>query len=121
MKNSLLRSVLLVTAMSAVLGLSAPLFGEAGDALNQALDLVHKAWNPAGDPPPNDQRTDLLNKAYKLCANYPDHRLKGHRVAAMRDIKAALDEIQKGDPDKKATEFIHNADSELRTATSISD
>jgi hypothetical protein len=38
---------------------------------------------------------------------------------ALQDINLALAEIQKGDPDHKAVEYIHDADTELRTALSI--
>lgn len=89
--------------------------------LNKAFDLVHQAWNPAGDPPSNADRTDLLDQALKLAQDAPDHHLKGHRVQAILDIKAALDELAKGDPDHKAVEYIHDADSELHTALSIAD
>jgi hypothetical protein len=89
--------------------------------LNQAFDLVHQAWNPEGDPPSNDERTKLLTQALKLVKDTPDHRLKGHRVLAMRDINAALDLIKNGDPDNKAVEAIHDAAEELRTALSIAE
>ena len=120
MKITFIRRTLLVAATSTALGFALPVFGDDNtDMLNQAEDLVHKAWNPGGDAPSNDQRTDLLNQAMKLAQDAPDHHLKGHRVQAILDIKAALSELQKGDPDNKAKEYIHDADTELRTCVSI--
>jgi hypothetical protein len=42
-------------------------------------------------------------------------------VKAIVDIKAALAELKNGDPDNKAVDYIHDADSELRDAMSIAD
>jgi hypothetical protein len=109
--------------LCAILAFSAPVFGDgtdtAADMLSQALDLVHQAWNPGGDPPSNDQRTDLLTQALKLAKESPNHNVKGHRVQAILDIQAALALLNDGDPDNKAVEYIHDAASELRTALSI--
>jgi hypothetical protein len=65
MKISFILNASLVVVMSVALSFSAPLFG-ADEDLNKALDLVHQAWNPSGDAPSIDQRTDLLNQALKL-------------------------------------------------------
>ncbi len=109
--------------LPAVIGLAisfSPLVADDNtDMLNKALDLVHQAWNPAGDPPSDAQRTDLLNQALKLAKAAPDHHLRNHRVQAILDIKAALTEIQAGDADHKAADYMQDADSELRTAISI--
>ena len=123
MKTSFVLNTLGVAAISAFLIFSAPVFGDdpTGDMLNQAFDLIHQAWNPGGDPPSNDERTKLLTQAMKLVKDTPDHRLKGHRVQAMLDIRAALDLIKEGDPNNKAVESIHDAADELRTALSIAE
>jgi hypothetical protein len=121
MKTSFVLNAFGVAMLSAALSFSAPVFGEDTDMLNQALDLVHQAWNPGGDPPSDDQRTDLLNQALKLAHDAPEHHVKGHRVQAIRDIKAALSLIKNGDPDHKAVEYIRDADSELRDALSIAE
>ncbi|MCE0522778.1 MAG: hypothetical protein LV480_07695 [Methylacidiphilales bacterium] len=105
--------------MSAFLTFSTPAFGESDDMLKQAEDLVHQAWNPAGDPPSYAQRTDLLTQAMKLLQNVPQHYLKGLRVQAINDIKAALYEIKQGDPNNKATSYIRDADSRIRSALAI--
>ena len=118
MKNSFLRRAVLIALVS--LSVSLPLSADdKTDMLEKAFDLVHQAWNPAGDPPSNEQRTDLLNQALKLMQDAPDHHLRNHRVQAILDVKAALAEIQKGDPDQKAKNYIHDANDELRTALSI--
>jgi hypothetical protein len=121
MKTSFVLHAFWVAMLSAILSFSAPVFGQDTDMLNQALDLVHQAWNPGGDPPSNDQQIDLLNQALKLAQDAPQHNVKGHRVLAVRDIKAALDLLKNGDPDHKAVEYIHDAASELRDALSIAE
>ena len=119
MKTSFLVNALYVAIMSAFLSFSAPVFGQDTDMLNKAFDLVHQAWNPGGDPPSDDQRTDLLNQALKLAQDAPQHNVAGHRVKAILDIKAALAAIKDGDPDHKAGDYIRDAASELRTALSL--
>jgi hypothetical protein len=47
--------------------------------------------------------------------------VKGHRVAAMKDIESALDELKDNDPSGKAAELIHDAYSQLRDSASIAD
>jgi hypothetical protein len=124
MKTSLILRVFMLVILGGVLGLTAPAFGDAApvsaDLLNQAYDLVHQAWNPGGDPPSDAQRTELLTKALGLIKDAPDHHLKGTRVQASRDIKAALDMLKAGDPDHKAGDLIHTAAEELRDAISLS-
>ena len=114
-----IRCSLLLAVISLALSFSPIRADDNTDMLNKALDLVHQAWNPAGDPPSDAQRTDLLNQALKLAQAAPDHHLKKHRVQAILDIKAALTEIQGGDADHKAADYMQDADSELRTAISI--
>jgi len=123
MKTSFILKAFVIAILSGLLSLSAPVFGgnTSTDLLHQAFDLVHQAANPGGDPPPNDQRTDLLSQALKLLADVPDHHLRGHRVEAMRDINAALALIKNGDPDNKASDAIREALSELRTSLSIAE
>jgi hypothetical protein len=121
MKSLFIGKALGIAVMCSVLCFSAPLFG-AQPEINQALDLVHQAWGPSADTPPtNDQRTTLLKQALDLLKNCPDHHVKGHRVAAIKDIETALDLLKNGDPDGKAVESIHDADSQLRDAASIAD
>jgi hypothetical protein len=49
----------------------------------------------------------------------PDHRLKGHRVVAIQQIRAAIAEIENGDPSHKAPGYLHDAADELTTSLSI--
>jgi hypothetical protein len=119
MKTSLNFRVLAVAVVGAALSLGAPVYGMDDDMLNQALDLVHQAWNPGGDPPSDADRTNLLTKALTLTQNAPEHHVRGHRVQAILDIKAALAMIKDGDPDHKATEVIHDAADELRDSLRI--
>jgi hypothetical protein len=111
--------LVLIGVASLIFSFSALADDPTPDMLNQALDLVHQAWNPGGDAPSNAQRTDLLTRALKLAQQAPDRHLKMHRAQAIQDIDLALAEIQKGDPDQKATGYIRDADSELRSALSI--
>ena len=125
MKTSFILNAFWVVLICAVLNFSSPLFGDSGgdtkDMLYKAYDLVHQAWNPGGDPPSDAQRTDLLTQALKLAQTAPQHNLRGHRAKAIDEIKAALDLIKAGDPDHKASEHLHDAASELRTAVSMAD
>ncbi len=118
MKTSLIRR-LLIPLVSVVLSFTSPLFGEdTTDMLSKARDLVQKA-NPAGNPPSDAQRIESLTQALKLAQDAPNHHLKGHRVKMIQDIRAALTEIRKGDPDHKAHGYLCDADSELSAAVSL--
>jgi hypothetical protein len=119
MKTSIIFTALWVAIMSGLLTLSAPVYGEGADMLNQARDLVHQAWNPGGDAPSDAQRTDLLTQALELAKDSPQRHVARHRLTAILDIKAALLEIKRGDPDHKVTDYLRDADLELRTALSI--
>ncbi len=120
MKTSFISRVILAAIVGMGLFLAIPLFAQDDtDMLDKALDLVHQAWNPSGDAPSIGDRTDLLNQAMKLAQDAPQHHVRRHRVQAIWDIKAALTELDKGDPDNKAAGFIRDADSELRSALSI--
>lgn len=88
--------------------------------MKKALDLVHQVENPTGNPLSEAQRIDLLTQALTLAKEAPNHRLKGHRVQAIQNIKAALAAIQGGDADHKAIDYIHAADTELTAAVAIS-
>jgi hypothetical protein len=116
MKTSLLLRSFWIAVIGAFLSLSAPAFGDA--MLNQALDLVHQALNPGGDPPSNADRTTWLTQALDLTRKSPVRRTAGHRVKAINDIQAALDQLKQGDAGNEATEYIRDAYSELRIATS---
>ena len=119
MKTSFYLHAFWVVLLSSVLTLATPVFGQDADLLNKALDLVRQARNPGGDPPSISERTTLLTQAMQLAQESPEHHVKGNRVKAIQDIKAALAEIKMGDPDNKAHEYIRDADSELRSALSI--
>jgi hypothetical protein len=121
MKTSFILNAFGVALICSFLSVSSPVFGEDPDMLNKAFDLVHQAWNPGGDPPSDDQRTDLLTQALKLAQAAPDRRVRGHRVKAILEIKAALVLIKDGDTDHKAGDHIREAASELRTAISIAE
>ena len=122
MKKSVVRCVLCLVSMGVILGLSARAFADDdGDLLKQSEDLLKQAWNPGGDPPSNDQRTELLGKAIALAQKEPDHRLARNRVAAIQSMKAALEEIKAGDPNNKANEDMQDADRDLRDAIAIAE
>jgi hypothetical protein len=120
MKISLLPTVFYSAALTLLISLSSPVFGDDdGDMLKQAEDLVHQAWAPGADTPPTDaQRTDFLTKALELAKNAPQHHVHRHRMKAVQLMKATLDEIKNGDPDKKVNGMLKDADSELREAIS---
>ncbi|MEI7959140.1 MAG: ankyrin repeat domain-containing protein [Verrucomicrobiota bacterium] len=118
MKTSLICR-LSVALISAAISFSSPVFGEeTTDMLSKARDLVQQA-NPTGNPPSDAQRIQSLTQALKLTQEAPNHRLKGHRVQAIQDIKAALAEIRKGDPNHKAPDYLCDAQSELSASVSL--
>jgi len=117
MKISLTCFGLCGAAAVSILGWSTPAFaGDDGALLDQAEHLVHQAWNPGGDPPSNEDRTQMLNKAIELAQKEPDHHLRGTRVEAIRLMRAALEEIKTGDPDNKLNSDLQEADRALRDA-----
>jgi hypothetical protein len=117
MKTSIIHYATCCATLGAILGWpTSALAGDDGDLLKQAEDLVHQAWNPGGDAPSNDDRTQLINKAIELTQKEPDHHLHGTRVEAIRILKAALEEIKNGDPNNRVTGELQDADRELRDA-----
>jgi len=110
MKCRHLLAILGLAVLSAFMGMPA----HADDPMvNEAQSDLEKAWNPAGDPPSNDDRTALLKSALGLLQKVPAI-YHGHRVKAMGFIQDALLELQKGDSDQKATDLIHSAVDEVR-------
>jgi hypothetical protein len=95
--------------------------GDDGSLLKQAEDLVKQAWNPGGDPPSADDRTKMLTQALELTQKEPDHRLAMNRVAAMKSIRAALEELKTGDPNNKVNDDLIDADRALRDAIEIAE
>jgi len=119
MKTSLVLIPFWVAVMCAFMNFSAPVFGDdkAVSLLNQATDLVHQAWNPGGDPPGDEQRTDLLKQALKLAQQaHPAKQFGGHLAKAIKDIQAALALIKSGASPDKVSDPLHDAETELRNA-----
>lgn len=117
MKFSLGRRAVCSMAVVVILGWQMPAFaGDDGDLLKQAEVLVKQAWNPGGDPPSKDDRTQWLTKAAQLAHDEPDHRLGGKRVEAVRLIKLAEDDINAGASESKISGDLEDADRLLRTA-----
>jgi len=113
MKN--FRFVVGAIAIGAIFGSVTPVFAaDDGGALKQADDLVKQAWNPGGDPPSTDQRTQWVSKAIELAKSESDHRLKGQRVEAIRFMQQALESIKAGDEESKISEALEDADRDLR-------
>jgi hypothetical protein len=119
MKTSPFLTAFSIAFLGTVLFSSTPLLADESDMLNKAFDLVHQALNPGGDPPSDAERTDLLKQAVDLAENSPDHQLAGHRVKAIRDIKAALFLLKDGDADHHADAYIRDASVELRAAIAL--
>jgi ankyrin repeat protein len=120
MKMSFLRSTPLIALIVAGFGFSRPLFGQdTTDMLSKALDLVHQVESPAGNPPTDAQRIELLTQAIKTAQEAPNHRLKGHRVLAIQAIRNAITEIRGGDPNHQVAIYLHTADTELNTSISL--
>jgi hypothetical protein len=124
MKPSFFLNAILAVGLLTCLSLSAPAFGgnETTALLSQARDLVHQAWNPDGDPPSDDTRTDLLTKALNLVQQAPPWRgyeeQEGSRHMVLKYIQAALDALHNGADADKVTGLIQKADIELSRAIS---
>jgi hypothetical protein len=134
MKTSFVLGTVWIATISACLYFSAPAFGDDGNnaaLISQARDLVHQAWNPDGDPPSDNQRTALLNKALKLLQQLPpppplphhvhfhgDLEIEDHVGKAIQDISGAISGIQNGTPADQVTAAIQDADVELSRANS---
>ena len=105
-----------IVLLTAVLSLASPLFAEDNAIMYNAMDLVHKAWNPEGKPPADAKKVKLLNQAMEILANVPPATYDGHKRKAMRFINSALFEIKLGDPDHKVIDYIQDAEQQLRSA-----
>ena len=111
------RYVLCSVAVGAIFGAATPAFaGDDGAVLKQSEDLLKQAWNPGGDPPSNDERTQLLTRAIKLADSEPDHHLHLQRVKAVNLMQKAIDTIKAGDPNNQVDSLLQDADSDLRNA-----
>ena len=100
----------------AILSLSSPAYAEGDPLINQARDQLHEALNPGGEPPSKADQTALLKSALKeLQTSAAIYR--GQRAKAIEDIKLALLEMAKGDPDNKVSEYIRDALDNVRDIT----
>jgi hypothetical protein len=89
----------------------------AAKAMDQVHALLHQAWGESADTPPtNSERITLLTQAQTLLKKAPSSpaHFRRYRADALQDIASALAELKKGDPDKKAADYIHAADEEIR-------
>ena len=100
----------------AILSLSSPAYAEGDPLINQARDQLHEALNPGGDPPSDADRTALLQSALTELQKSPAI-YHGQRAKAIEDIKSALFEIGRGDPDHKVTDYIRDALDMVRDIT----
>lgn len=116
MKTSNVLAMVWVAILGSVLFFSSPAYASGDPLIEKARDLLHEAWNPAGDPPSDAKRTELLNSALenlkKSAAVY-----HGQRAKAIEKVKLALEEISKGDKDGKAKDYIRDAVDLLRDIT----
>jgi hypothetical protein len=124
MKSHRLLIVLGLAAFAVYLGFCLPAHAMVGDPMvNEARTDLEKAWNPAGNQPSNADRATLLKAAMNLIKRAPRALGTGARTynrhlrQAVSFIESALSELDKGDPDQKAGDFIHSAVSEVRDIT----
>jgi ankyrin repeat protein len=109
-----------VVILGAALAFSLPALGQdTTDMLSKSLGLVHQVETPAGNPPTDAQRIELLTQAIQMAQEAPNHRLKGHRVLAIQAIRTAIAEIRSGDPDNKVAGYLQTADTELDASISL--
>ena len=82
--------------------------------LSDAADDLHQALNPGGDAPSVADRTKLVQAALQSLQKVPRGGYHGHLKNAITLVQSALDVLDKGDPDNKASEYIHEAWDEVR-------
>ena len=121
MKISFMPKVVWFVLLAAVLTVSSPAFGEDHVQMQQAMDLVDKAWAPGDMPPPNSERIELLHKALNLLAQDPYTGYLGHKRKAIRYIHAAIEQINNGDPDNKVFNYLQDAEHQIRDAIADAD
>ena len=120
MKINHVLGLVAVLVLGLIFNFQATVYGDdtaAAKAMGQVHDLLHQAWGESTDTPPtNSERITLLTKAEALIKKAPSTpaRYRRYRVDALQDIASALAELKKGDPDKKASDYIHAADEEIR-------
>jgi hypothetical protein len=109
--------LLLLLLIGPFFGSASPVFGDDSSftMFTQAHDLLHQALGDTADTPPSTtERIDLLNQAEKILKNAPPGNYGHHRKNAIQFIRSSKLELQKGDPDNKALDYIRSADSEVR-------
>jgi len=117
MKTRCLVSFFGIAVLGAFLSLSSPAHASDNPMLDDARADLEKAWNPGGDAPSDADRITLLKSALQLLKDAPLGHYHRHRIDAIGFIKSALYELDKGDPDHKAADFIHSAVTEIRDIT----
>ena len=111
------RPGLVAICFAVLLALAPWAFGQnTDDMLAQARDLVQQASGAAGNNPDKAERIKLLTQAMRLTQQAPQHNLKGHRVLAVQNLRAALTLVQLGDPQGQFAGYIKTAISELSAA-----
>jgi hypothetical protein len=117
MKINRVIALLVLMIFGASFNFLSPALGDNSDTamFRQAHDLLHKALAADSDAAPsNAERIDLLNQAEKILKNAPPGNYGHHRKDAIQFIRSSKLELQNGDPDKKAMDYIRSADSEVR-------
>ncbi|HEY0257829.1 MAG TPA: hypothetical protein VGC39_10330 [Candidatus Methylacidiphilales bacterium] len=108
-----------LAALGAFLVFSTPAHADATrNMVSQALDLVQQVVSDS-KAMDNDQRIDLLTQALQLAQQAPPAQFRGHKKKAIISIKAAIDQLQQGDPNGAANEDIRRAADQLHDALSL--
>jgi hypothetical protein len=99
-----------------------PAHAESHVMMQNAMDLIHKAWNPGGKTPSNAKRMQYLTQAMQFLQDDP-YRGNGtgynrERIKAMRYVRSAMLEIQQGDPYKLVWDYLQDAEDACRSALS---
>ena len=91
-----------------------PVHADEHSMLEAIHDKLHQAMNPGGDAPSDAERTALLQAALKELKDLP-FGYRGHRNAAISDVKMALDALKSGNENNEVYNDIRDADAEVRT------
>jgi hypothetical protein len=115
MKTKYLASFLLFAVLFTFPGLGTTAHADDQPILHQALDQLKLAKGTDDAVPSDQDRVTYLKSALKLLRSAP-HNYVRHRLRAIDNVKAALAEIEVGDPHHWAEEDIRHAIDEVYEA-----
>lgn len=118
MKKFLTLSFVLIAVVALVFTSAMPARAESHAMMQQALNLIHKAWHPGGKAPSVEKRTQLLEQALVLLRNDPYEHYQGHREKAIRYVNTALFAMHNDFPPEQVNNYLQDAVRQCQDALS---